>query len=364
MKYQLMVDFKDSNNMRLAPCCHFGKSIEPENFFAEVKEYDKLLEQGVRLTECSKCWEMEDKGLTSVRTGELEWEPGDDPYFHKNGIRKLDIRIHNKCNLACTMCYSGASNLWGKLEGKDTFNKISDADLDYIRQVIKENDIIKISFQGGEPFYGDDYDDFLMSLPKLKKIEVDVFTNVISVKQSVIERWHNSLRNVIINASVDGHGDVYESIRWPTTWKKFEKNAITIYNTIRSDSMTYYWVVQAENLCNMFDFIRWRDENTPTARIEFSILSDSFNRHLGLDYITPEEKVEFLRLFDEYSKKDYSTYYTREINYLKRLRKVVRNIIPDDKLINLRKKEMERVQTLRKNYRTINNVEDDKKGLV
>lgn len=358
-----MVDVKDHNHARLAPCCHFGKDLKPENFLEEVKKYDKLLEQGVRLEECKKCWDAEDKGLQSVRTGEILWDPGDDPYFHKDGIRKLDIRIHNKCNLACTMCFSGASNLWGKIQGKDSFIEIPDDKLEFIKQMVTENDVVKISLQGGEPFYGNEYDDFLMSLPNKQNIEVDVFTNVISVKQSVLERWHNSLKHIIINASVDGYGNVYESIRWPTTWNKFERNAKMIYeiicknNTINdseyfyNDSMTYYWVVQAENLCSIFDFIHWRDENTINARIEFSTINNDFDRHLGLDCITLEEKDRFLQLFKLYSKRTYSNYYARETNYLKQLHKLVWNIIPDDKLIALRKKEIERIKTLRKNYK-------------
>lgn len=351
MKYQLMVDFKEHGHARLAPCCHFGKDLEPENFLEEVKKYDKLLEQGVRLKECSQCWEAEDKGLQSVRTGEILWDPGDDPYFHKDGIRKLDIRIHNKCNLACTMCFSGASNLWGKIQGKDSFVTISEDKLEFIKQMVTENDVVKISLQGGEPFYGSEYDDFLMSLPNKKNIEVDVFTNVISVKKSVMERWYNSLKRITINASVDGYGDIYESIRWPTTWNKFERNAKMIYDIVRSDSMLYFWVFQAENLCNIFNFIEWRDKNTLNARIEFNTLSDEFGKNLGLKSITQQEKDQFIKLFEQYSKKTYSDYYIREKNYLNGIYKIVQDISPDERLINLRNNRMEFVRNLRKNYK-------------
>lgn len=342
MKYQLMADLKQQGDGRYAPCCHFEENIELEDFQVKTKEYLSRLMNGEKLKQCRNCWVREDVGLPSVRTSEIGWKPSDG----KNGIRRLDIRIHNKCNLACTMCYSGASNLWGKLEGKDTFRKISDTELEFLKNAT--SNVERISFQGGEPFYGSEYDDFLMSLPNKKNIEVDVFTNLITAKPEVISRWKNELKKLYINASVDGYGEVYDSIRWPTTWSKWEKSAKSIYEIVQSN-MSYFWVIQAENLYNIFDFIKWRDENTPKSTIVITLLVGD-NNILGLDTITNHDRQTFLNLYINYLKKEYDSMYDNERLMLGKIRDIVKNVIPSETKIQNRLNKMKYISEIRKKY--------------
>jgi len=346
MKHQLMIDVKQKNNARYAPCCHFKKSLDINTFSVETKKYDNLLEQGVRIPECVHCWEVEDKGLRSVRlAGKNLFQKGLEP-----AIRRLDIRIHNKCNLACTMCYSGASNLWGKLEGKDTFYKINDDELSIIKE--KSRNVTQISFQGGEPFYGNEYDEFLMSLDNLENIDVDIFTNVISVKRDVLERWNSKLKSLKINASVDGYGDVYESIRWPTTWSKFEKNAKMIYNIVGRD-MSYFWAMQAENASNLFKFLEWRDKFTPNSAVELSLLMGSVE--LGVETIDEDEKNNFISSYNNYislKDKSYPTgIFQSEYEQLRAMYKMIKNIQVKDELISKRKDKLKYIVELRNNYK-------------
>lgn len=343
MKYQLMADLKQQGDGRYAPCCHFEENIELSEFQTKTKSYLSRLLNGEKLEQCRNCWVREDAGLPSVRTSEIGWKPSDG----KNGIRRLDIRIHNKCNLACTMCYSGASNLWGKLEGNDTFRKISDYELDFLKNI--SSTVERISFQGGEPFYGNEYDDFLMSLSNKKDIEVDVFTNLISAKPNVIQRWKDELKHLYVNASVDGYGDVYDSIRWPTTWNKWEKNAKSIYDIVGS-SMSYFWVVQAENLYNLFQFIKWRDKNTPNCKLVITMLSGGENE-LGLDTISQIDKDMFLKLYKKYKEVNYDDfYYKSEINMIDKLKVIIDNTMPSDEKIKKRLLKLKYVNDLRKKY--------------
>lgn len=343
MKYQMMVDLKQKGKSRYAPCCHFEEDLELKDFQNKTADYLDRLVNGEKLDQCKHCWSREDVGLPSVRTGDLVWKPSDG----QDGIRMLDIRIHNKCNLACTMCYSGASNLWGKLEGKDTFHKISDYELDFLKK--SASNVEKISFQGGEPFYGNEYDEFLMALDNKKNISVDVFTNLISAKPSVIQRWNDELKQLYINASVDGYGEVYDSIRWPTTWGKWEKSAKAIYKIV-DFRMTYFWVIQAENVYNLFDFIKWRDENTPKSRIMLSTLSGGSDL-LGLESISQEDKDMFFSNYEMYSKNEYDiNWFGPEIETIEKIKNIVKDIEPNETKIIEKNNRIRDIKLLREKY--------------
>lgn len=351
MKYQMMVDLKQQGKNKIAPCCHFDESIEIDEFEEKTSSYFDRLMNGEKIPQCKFCWKAEDAGLSSVRTGSVSWKPHDSG----SGIKRMDIRIHNKCNLACTMCYSGASNLWGKLEGNDTTRVLTDDELSFIRENAKN--ITHLSLQGGEPFYGSDYDDFLMSIDNLSNISVDVFTNVISIKREVIQRWHDKLRDLIINASVDGYGKVYDSIRWPTTWGKFEKNAKIIYDIVGKDKLTYYWTMQTENLNNIFDFIDWRDRETPGSKIETNMVMGS--EELGISSITLSERTLFNKNFRNYSSnrkmlntdKDNSEY-----NQMKQIHKIVMNTPIDNEKVNKKQERLMQIYQLRESYKGKENV--------
>lgn len=343
MKYQMMIDLKQQGKNKIAPCCHFDESIEIDKFEEKTKSYFDRLMNGEKIEQCKHCWKAEDAGLQSVRTGSLNWMPSDGG----TGVKRMDIRIHNKCNLACTMCYSGASNLWGKLEGHDTYRILTNEELDFIRD--KASNITHISFQGGEPFYGREYDDFLMSLDNLENISVDIFTNVISIKRDVIQRWKDSLNDLMINASVDGYGHVYDSIRWPTTWSKFDKNAQILYDIV-GQHMTYYWTVQAENLHNIFDFIKWRNRTTPGCKIEANMVMGS--AELGISSITKREKEIFDEKYHEYLK--YVTQNNdREIAEFLQIQAIynmVSKININDELVNNRFIKLDTIYDMRKRY--------------
>lgn len=344
MKYQLMIDVKKFGKPKVAPCCHFTDSIDMDVYTETVHEYDKQLASGIQIPQCVHCWDAERIGIQSVRQSGLDWK-------HDNniGIKRLDIRIHNKCNLACTMCYSGASSLWGKLEGEIPVHSLSDDKLGEIRELAKN--VEHISFQGGEPFYGTEYDDFLMSLENRHNITVDIFTNVISVKEEVIRRWDSELKQLYINASVDGYGDVYDSIRWPTTWKKFEKNAKMLYSIVNI-RMGFFWVIQAENASNLFEFIKWRDDNMPFCKIVITMVLGT--TELNINSMTAKERKSFLyqyKLYIESRPDDYLNVHSQEYNTIKNIYENILNMRVQDSLVNKRNKTMQRILKLRKAHK-------------
>lgn len=295
MRHQLTI-----NQMgRVMPCCHFGEHIPIEHYQEVTKNYAERLESGERIPQCQGCWQTEDKGLVSVRQSAVEnYERN---YSSSDGINAMDIRLHNKCNMACNMCGSYNSTLWGKIENKIVTNEIGDKNLSYIYSLA--NNVTKLSIQGGESFYGDEFVNFVDNFPNKENLILDVFTNVVTMDISVIERWSQECKKLLINASIDGTKDIFEEIRWPGKWLKVERKAIQAYKILGSD-FRHFFTIQAANLKSIIDFLNWRNENTPNSEIVFNLVETP--RELAVEASTQDERDFFVREFENYKGKLFS----------------------------------------------------------
>lgn len=329
MRKQLMV----TERGKVAPCCNFKKSIPLDTYEQEAEEYAKLLDAGVKLDECSVCWETERDGLTSVRQSGNQSAK----HFEGDGITSLDIRIHNKCNLACNMCHPNFSTLWAKLKNKEINNFIPQTHLDKVSELL--SNVRKISLQGGEPFYGDEYVNFVDGLQSKHQIELDTFTNVVTVNLDAISRWSKELKSLRVNASVDGIGESFEYIRWPAKWSKFERNAKKVYEII-GGNINFFYTVQAANINSILPFLKWRNENCPNSRMVFTTVVH--NDEVTYKGLTAAEKQQFLNskkeilsLVNHDPEKD--VWYNREYNDLMSLFNLVENVEIDETIIQKRK---------------------------
>jgi molybdenum cofactor biosynthesis enzyme MoaA len=276
--HQLMIDFQG----RLGPCCQFEDSSDIENYNQMIKNCITEYDSGNLPKACRQCWVDEERGIESLRQGANE-------YFNRvdtnKGIVSLDIRINNHCNLACTMCSPHASTLWGKLKNKDSFLSLTDQQMQYVKEI--SNNLEIVSIQGGEPFYGNAFIDFVDQLPNKNQISLEIFTNVISADINKIVQWSQEFKHVLIHASADGVGNLYTQIRWPTTWQKFEDKIQRIKN-INNVSITLFYAVQSINATGILDFINWRNSDLPNASIQFSLVNHP--NCLSLYSLTDAEK--------------------------------------------------------------------------
>jgi molybdenum cofactor biosynthesis enzyme MoaA len=321
------------SDTKVTPCCNFSKNIPLDKYEEEIEKYAKLLDDGVRIDECRMCWDTEDSGFTSVRqSGNQSAEN-----FDGDGITSLDIRIHNKCNLACNMCHPSFSTLWGKLKNKEENNFIPQSSLDKVTSLL--SNVRKISLQGGEPFYGDEYVNFVDGLENKDRIELDTFTNVVTVNMDAIQRWSEELHNFRINASVDGIGETFEYIRWPAKWSKFERNAKKIYEII-GGKINFFYTIQAENINSILPFLKWRNENCPNSRMVFTTVFH--NDEVTYKGLTAAEKQEFLNSKKEILSlvnydPEQDVWHNREYNDLMSLFNLVENVEIDETIIQKRK---------------------------
>ena len=328
------------------PCCQFRGNIEVENYHKEAQEYVNRLHNGEQITECSMCWDLENKSIRSLRQQYNQSERIDDTEIPapKITLTELDIRINNKCNLACTMCWSGASSLWGKLNQEDNELSIDTKSLDFVKTI--EKDLKRISLQGGEPFFGNEYKEFLDSLQYKNQIQVEVFTNLITANEDDLIKWDNEFDKFILNVSADGIYERYSSIRWPTTWEKFNKKAMQILPKLKN--VRFFYTTQNITVEYMNEFIHWRNQTIPNASITFPILQ--FPKELSLPYST-QEQVDIARDNIEYLLTDSpEKLFKPEIQSLKQVLKLLKQVNVKQDLIDQQLKYLTNVNMLRKHY--------------
>lgn len=328
------------------PCCQFRGNIEVENYHKEAQEYVNRLHNGEQIPECSMCWDLENKSIRSLRQQYNQSERIDDTEIPapKITLTELDIRINNKCNLACTMCWSGASSLWGKLNQEDNELSIDTKSLDFVKTI--EKDLKRISLQGGEPFFGNEYKEFLDSLQYKNQIQVEVFTNLITANEDDLIKWDNEFDKFILNVSADGIYERYSSIRWPTTWEKFNKKAMQILPKLKN--VRFFYTTQNITVEYMNEFIHWRNQTIPNASITFPILQ--FPKELSLPYST-QEQVDIARDNIEYLLTDSpEKLFKPEIQSLKQVLKLLKQVNVKQDLIDQQLKYLTNVSMLRKHY--------------
>jgi hypothetical protein len=331
---------------RVTPCCHFGEHIPIDKYEEITTRYAEKLEQGEKIPQCQGCWTTEEQGLVSVRQSAVA--SYEENYANSLGINAMDIRLHNKCNLACNHCGSYNSTLWGKIEHKDETHEIGNINLQYIYSLA--GNVTKLSVQGGESFYGSEFIDFVDNFPNKENLILDVFTNVITLDIKVVERWHNECKQLLINASMDGIGSVFEEIRWPAKWAKTERRAKQAYNIINSD-FRHFFSIQAANLKNIVDFLHWRDAVTPNSEIIFSLVEGP--KELSINASTQDERDFFVNAFDNYN----GSLLTREKHDLTAVYNLCKQLKDNAQLISKRSNKNSYIEKIRVEYLNKNKVD-------
>ena len=280
-----------------SPCCQFdpddqNNNREKQSFWRdgiEERPYKierKMLAKGLKPSKCRHCWMQEDAGVRSLRTEALDfdwWKPyvdvidqttGDDGSFKHQPVY-FDLRLGTKCNLACRMCSPTSSSLIEKEidDNLSEFQKFGfqmqdyayakkfvtteqhiDQVFDYIQTIDKP---FRLKFTGGEPFLNariPDFIDNLIDSGKAKNIDILFITNLTTVKRSLLEKIQKNFKRFSLSVSMEGVGDAYEYIRYPSTWEKFQRNAKML-----DDLKIEYGICYTGNSLTIGNFIDWLD---------------------------------------------------------------------------------------------------------
>lgn len=244
------------------------------------------MENGIQPKECRRCFEQERNGSISYRQEQNYINQGSAKTV---GLRYLDVRFNNTCNLKCVMCSSSYSSLWVEDERKlsnssgivkqDMSSRVEFHDKNKFKWSI-ENDVVssiknnintleRIHFAGGEPLLSKQHTellDYLIESGNSQNLFISYNTNITLIDSGMINRW-NKFKQVKVFLSIDGVGDVLEYIRFPIKYD----DVLTVFDLIQSESLAnikyvFHYTASALNITSLPEFIRYKI-NLPYSKI-------------------------------------------------------------------------------------------------
>jgi len=277
-------------NSQVYPCC-FGSEVSS---FGDVKESDFLalandkpmkeirrqMLAGEPSAHCTRCYDAEAAGFTSLRQHKnrefSDYLPktratrpdGETDDF---SMKYLDIRFSNICNFKCRFCGHASSSLWYD-EYKMLFPgfdrprvlKAGRSDNDLWRQIEPTlSEVESLYFAGGEPLIMKEHYDILERLIALGRTDVRLSYNtnmsVLRYKdKDIIDLW-KQFENVRLGISVDGIGKRAEYIRKGTVWPTFLENIETVQSACPHVTIRGNLTITVFNVMTFADIFRYLD---------------------------------------------------------------------------------------------------------
>lgn len=282
---------------RAYPCCladywhpvgDFRKNTMEEIWNqAPMKTLRKNMLEGTKSKECSKCYELEDNGMYSMRNSfskdfghhiTLVDDTKEDGTYEDFKIRYYDVRFSNMCNFRCRTCGPVFSSNWYndhvKLYGKKPdvlgreMERIEHAgrhkyDMwEQLEQHIPYLD--QVYFAGGEPLIMEEHYMLLKELVKRELFHVRLiyntnFSEMLYKDQDVMELW-KLFNTVAIGASLDGSHQRGEYIRKGQDWKQTVENRERMLRVCPNVDFYVSSTVSIYNVGHIPDFHReWVD---------------------------------------------------------------------------------------------------------
>lgn len=244
--------------------------------------------KGNKPIECSKCYNEEEVGYNSKRSWENEkwmkkidydtvvWDTTNEGHTPID-IHYADLKLGNKCNLACSTCNPDDSSLWIK-----DWNKLDKSDMtDTLRNMLgdfkkgnfnwynnkitweelyKQDNLRTVYMLGGEPTIIHEFKSFI---DKAKNINLRFNTNG-QVIDDELFNIYKKLDSVEIALSIDGIEKRHEWLRYPsnldTTIQNLKSyNQLTkTNNNIKTNIDT---TVSIFNVLHIPELIKWKMNN-------------------------------------------------------------------------------------------------------
>ena len=295
-----------------------SSSLEEIRNSRYMRSVRQALVDGRRIPVCGYCWDQEDRGERSqrqawneqfhaavgmVRKGVARGGDGGDPL----PLEYLQISVGNKCNLACRMCNASYSSRIAEDPVHSQWAAAVDRDAEKIWQEgaggrtalswllgqpkrranwvdgtswfeqpeFVEKDMMgagstlrMLYVTGGEPLFVPAFDRILddyASRGLAQDMCISLNTNLFHNERRIARAMESLLRFKLcyIAPSIDGHGAVYDYIRYPAKWAVVERNIRYVVALSRQRSNLHVMlttVAQAYNLFNLVDLLSFADE--------------------------------------------------------------------------------------------------------
>lgn len=266
----------DSSNKNLGKLNKISLMDLPKTFDNSIRKLAiQSLEEGKKYPGCSTCWKHEDSNYPSMRTRTNEIGMTGP----KGKLKYLELNTGNTCNIQCVMCnpndslktkeYIPIRKKYFQSENKKWDNSlyarglqkkhIDDIDFD----IFSDLEILKST--GGETFYSKQYWYFLEKLIEkgyAKNINlINVTNNTIALDDDKL-RIFNCFNKIKIFSSVDGIGNLCESVRAGSIWNDVENNVKHLIELSKQQPDKFkhtepHSVVQFANVLQLDEIVDW-----------------------------------------------------------------------------------------------------------
>jgi sulfatase maturation enzyme AslB (radical SAM superfamily) len=323
------------------PCCMMGNrtsssydsdklkienvhTLTPEEIFKHprMEQLRQNLLNGVKDSACEVCWGLEDIGVTSFR---YYSDVIDDERVQNPKLEDLDITTSTECNLRCRMCSPSSSNklmidnkyfkennlLQGFMESSHfnwmndvSFNPTASLQWDWLMNNTDKITTLRIS--GGEPFYDTKTVKLLdkyIETGCAKNTSILGITNGTMMTEDIINKL-NQFKWTMNSFSIDGHGKVYDYVRYPSNFEKLDSSVRNYIDKVKNKKgFQINVVVSALNISSMVDYINWGRTLTGNTQI---VITQVNTRERGTSlYRLPKFLLEkYLKDMDVFSNTD------------------------------------------------------------
>lgn len=323
---------------KIFPCCRgqFNEPLgntqrdRPEDIWnsSAMKKLRLNMLNAKKSSYCSNCYRIEKSNGVSPRLTHnknhsdklsLVDETLEDGLVEVFTLKHLGLRFSNTCNIKCHYCDHNYSTAWFKdqralgidpnlLVKQEPFAS-KDELLDFIKRNLDGLESVYIA--GGEPLLEKVHLDFLDLLIENNRgdILLTYNTNLTSIhpfKNSLIERWGH-FDQVVIDASIDSHGEKNDYIREGSKWKDIEENLVEL-SQVSNIQTRIYCTISKFNILTLCESLNYWIENKliKESNIIFNILEypELYNiRSLG-----KKQKIQVEESFKKYSKHIFQNY--------------------------------------------------------
>lgn len=289
-------------------------SLDQLNSSPWLDTVKQSMAQDIWPKECERCEQTEKLNNTSIRLNAIKFDQTQTlaDYLIVGGV------LDNVCNSACQTCNEYHSTLIGGLKSKQY--PIVDNSKGF--WALPLDQIVHLDINGGEPSASKNYKHILANLPKnIKSVRVNTNCGLIIEE---LEQLVKQGIKVTVTASIDGVGRVYEYVRWPVSWDKFELNLLAykamgvdlnLWTTVsalnvkdfdnivifaQKHEIDHSWALLTEP--SVLD-IRYTNQFTQGVDNQFTVQSAQWkdNTNEILDYIHNQDKIRDIEFKDYYN---------------------------------------------------------------
>jgi len=246
-------------------CCLWDRQLGEDaisiiDYFSSNKQQElkQQLLDGNKPTACDKCWRVEDNGGISKRLND-EYVFREHKFnidyndLTSSKILNLDIKLGNKCNLACRICSSRCSSTWSRYEKAQsvTFDWLDYESSTFWSDIINiSKDVKYITFAGGEPLLDKTHRKLLqyfIDQNLSKDIALHYNTNGTVFADFLFDYW-DQFKTVELSFSIDAVGNRFMYERFGSTWETVSNNlqkykdtdyVCNIYATVTNINIMY-----------------------------------------------------------------------------------------------------------------------------